>query len=116
MKRIDLVIDKVYNVNSLFETCDSCKKRLEGDDKCFYYSNDYDEQLAADTGALVYCSTLCLSYGTLKLNTQKLLIAMEFNICQEYDEHGNYAPYIPVQYIGEEMEQVKLCSIENIEV
>ena len=65
-KRTDLTTMNVVDLNSTFETCNTCAKKLTSIDKCMFYQNDYTEQLEANTGALVYCSKLCLNYGTLK--------------------------------------------------
>ena len=55
----------VVDLNSTFETCNTCAQKLTSIDKCMFYQNDYKEQLKADTGALVYCSELCLNRGIL---------------------------------------------------
>ena len=64
-KRTDLTTMNVVDLNSTFETCNTCAKKLTSIDKCMFYQNDYKEQLKADTGALVYCSELCLNRGIL---------------------------------------------------
>ena len=59
-KRTGLATMNVVDLNSTFETCNTCNKKLTSIDKCMFYLNDYKAQLEADTGALVYCSQLCL--------------------------------------------------------
>jgi len=38
---------------------------------------------------------------------KSVLTAIEYNTVENYDEHGNYAPYVPLQYIMEEVENLK---------
>tara|TARA_B100000029_G_C17409279_1_gene900096 strand:- start:73 stop:480 length:408 start_codon:yes stop_codon:yes gene_type:complete len=102
--RKDLTIEEVCNVNSKFETCDVCKKRLEPNDMCMYYLEDYKEQKILDTGCLVYCSATCLNYGTLKQDIRKLIEAIRDNTEDDVDEHNNWSPYVPLQFIQEEIE------------
>lgn len=106
MKRIDLSTQDVRDINMLFETCAICGTRLAPHDKCMFYHNDYQEQSAADTGALVYCSQLCLDYGTLKLETKKLLTAIKCNTyhgCVEGSPFKDGEPIINQMDLAEEI-------------
>ena len=104
--RKDLIIEDVCNVNLQFETCDVCEKRLEPNDMCMYYINDYVEQREADTGCLVYCSAICLNYGTLKQDVEKLIAAIRDNTDDDVDEHKNWKPIVPLQFIQGEIEKI----------
>ena len=40
-------------------------------------------------------------------HVEKLLTAIKCNTIEKYDEHYNYAPYVQIQYIQEEIENIK---------
>ena len=109
-KRTDLATMNVVDLNSTFETCNTCAKKLTSIDKCMFYQNEYKEQLEANTGALVYCSKLCLDYGTLKLDTKKLLIAIECNTYHGFVEGSSFRdgePIINQMDISEEINNLR---------
>ena len=40
-------------------------------------------------------------------HVEKLLTAIKYNTIENYDENYNYAPYVQLQYIQEEIENIK---------
>ena len=38
---------------------------------------------------------------------KNVLTAIKYNTVENYDEYGNYAPYVPLQFIIEEVENLK---------
>ena len=41
------------------------------------------------------------------MQVKNVLTAIKYNTVEYYDEHGNYAPYVPLQFIVEEVENLK---------
>ena len=41
------------------------------------------------------------------MQVKNVLTAIKHNTIENYDEYGNYAPYVPLQYIIEEVENLK---------
>lgn len=41
------------------------------------------------------------------MQVKNVLTAIKYNTVENYDEYGNYTPYVPLQFIIEEVENLK---------